>query len=144
LDLHTHSETCTEVLMSIGERTHPEAVPESAPRHLAVQHVVRVREHKLVLTGELDMASAPYLAAAAARIDMSRNTFLVLDLRNLAFIDASGIRAILVTQELCAERECTFIVVPGEREQVQRLFEICGLLDHLPFRNDEALRFLER
>jgi anti-anti-sigma factor len=130
--------------MSIGERTHPEAVAESARPHLTVQHVVRVREHKLVLTGELDMASAPYLAAAVARIDMSRNTFLVLDLRNLAFIDASGIRAILVAQELCAERECTFIVVPGEQEQVQRLFEICGLLDHLPFRNDEALRFLER
>jgi anti-anti-sigma factor len=130
--------------MSIGERTHPQAVPAIAPPHLAVQHVVRVREHKLVLTGELDMASAPYLAAAVARIDMSRNTFLVLDLRNLAFIDASGIRAILVTQELCAERGSTFILVPGEQEQVQRVFEICGLLDHLPFRNDEALRFLER
>jgi anti-anti-sigma factor len=133
-----------EVLMSIGERTDPRAVAKRVRLHLAIQHVVRVREHKLVLAGELDVASAPDLAAAVARIDMSRNTFLVLDLRNLAFIDASGIRAILVTQELCAERGCTFILVPGEQEQVQRVFEICGLLDHLPFRNDEALRFLER
>jgi anti-anti-sigma factor len=139
-----HIEWCTEVMLSISERTHPSAVPESAPPHLAVQHVVRVREHKLVLTGELDMASAPYLAAAVARIDMSRNMFLLLDLRKLAFIDASGIRAILVTQDLCAERGCTFLIVPEMQEQVQRLFEICGLLDDLPFRNDEALRFLER
>jgi anti-anti-sigma factor len=124
--------------MSVSEHGHLKAVSQPASTHLEVQHVVRGMEHTLVLMGELDMASASELAGTIAGIGMSRDTFLVLDLRKLAFIDSSGVRAILVTQELCAARGCTFVLVPGQQGQVQRVFEICGLLDHLPFRDDEA------
>jgi anti-anti-sigma factor len=124
--------------MSVNERSHPTAVPENALPQFELQYVIRDREQTLILTGELDMASAPELAGAVARFGMSRRTSLVLDLRKLAFIDSSGIRAILAARELCAEQGCEFMLVPGQREHVQRVFELCGLLDHLPFPSDQA------
>ena len=107
------------------------------PPHFAIQYVVCAAEHKLVLTGELDMGSARDLGAAVARIRMSRRTALVLDLRRLTFIDSAGMHMIVMSRELCAQQRCGFMLVPGQR-QVQHAFEICGLLDHLPFRRDHA------
>ena len=126
--------------MSVGQRSELRLVNNSSQSDyasFALQQVVRGGLHTLILTGELDLLSAPKLASAVANIRMDRSTALVLDLRRVTFVDARGIRAILVIQELCAERECGFSLVPGRR-QVQRLFELCGLLDHLPFRDDEG------
>ena len=110
--------------------------PDDPPR-FAIQYVICASEHKLVLTGELDMGSARELGAAVARIRMSRRTALVLDLRRLTFIDSAGMHMIVMARELCAQQRCGFMLVPGQR-QVQRAFEICGLLDRLPFRRDHA------
>jgi anti-anti-sigma factor len=107
------------------------------PPQLAIQYVVCAAEHKLVLTGELDMGSARDLGAAVARIRTSRRTALVLDLRRLTFIDSAGMHMIVMARELCAEQRCGFMLIPGQR-QVQRAFEICGLLDRLPFQTDEG------
>jgi anti-sigma B factor antagonist len=113
------------------------SVSQDDPPHFAIQYVVCAAEHKLVLAGELDMISARDLGAAVARIRMSRRTALVLDLRRLAFIDSAGMHMIVMARELCAQQRCGFMLVPGQR-QVQRAFEICGLLDRLPFRRDHA------
>jgi anti-anti-sigma factor len=110
--------------------------PEDWPR-FAIQYVVCAAEHRLVLTGELDMVSARELGVAVARMRMSRRTALVLDLRRLTFIDSAGMHMIVMARELCAQQRCGFMLIPGER-QVQRAFEICGLLEHLPFRHDHA------
>ena len=83
------------------------------------------------------MVSAQELGATVARIRMSRRTALVLDLRGLTFIDSSGMHMIVMARELCAKQRCSFMLVPGPRN-VQRTFEVCGLLDRLPFRSDEA------
>jgi anti-anti-sigma factor len=106
-------------------------------RVFELQQVVHGLRHTLVLTGELDLASAPTLATAVAHIRMDRRTQLVLDLRKLTFIDSTGIRAVLVTRELCAECGCEFALVPGP-PRVRRVFEVCGLLDRLPFRSVES------
>jgi anti-anti-sigma factor len=110
--------------------------PDDPPR-FAIQYVICATEHKLVLTGELDMGSARELGAAVARIRMSRRTALVLDLRRLTFVDSAGMHMIVMARELCAQQQCGFMLVPGQR-QVQRAFEICGLLDRLPFQTDEG------
>ena len=110
--------------------------PDDPPR-FAIQYAICATEHKLVLTGELDMGSARELGAAVARIRMSRRTALVLDLRSLTFIDSAGMHMIVMSRELCAQQRCGFMLIPGQR-QVQRAFESCGLLDHLPFQTDEG------
>jgi anti-anti-sigma factor len=83
------------------------------------------------------MASAPTLGRALAQIPMDGDTRLVLDLRGLCFIDSTGIRAILLAQELCAQCGSEFSLIPGHAH-VQRVFEICGPFDHFSFRDDEG------
>ena len=124
--------------MSASQPNQPMSAPLDGGCAFELQQVVSGARHTLVLTGELDAASAPTLATAVAHIRMDRTTQLVLDLRKLTFLDSAGIRAILVTRELCAERRCEFSLVPGP-PRVRRVFEECGLLDRLPFRKDVRL-----
>jgi anti-sigma B factor antagonist len=121
--------------MSARQSSQLRVAPAGEVPAFELQQVVRGTRHALVLTGELDLASAPMLGTAVAHIRMDRSTQLVLDLRKLSFIDSTGIRAVLVTRELCAERGCEFSLIPGP-PRVRRVFEVCGLLDRLPFRND--------
>ncbi len=123
--------------MSASDTNVPRAVPLEEVRAFGLQQVVHATRHTLVLTGELDVASAPVLATAVAHIRMHRSTLVVLDLRKLTFIDSTGIRAVLVTRELCADCGCEFSLIAGP-PRVRRVFEVCGLLDRLPFRNDES------
>jgi anti-anti-sigma factor len=84
-----------------------------------------------MLAGELDLATVPELEARAEQL-CAEGRELVLDLSEVAFIDSTGLLAILKTRELCAERGCGFFLTPGP-PAVQRLFELTGLADRLPF-----------
>ena len=124
--------------MSVGAQSQQSFVqdaPHCVVPKLELQQAYCGGRHTLMLAGELDLATVRQLGAAVAHIPMDGTTELVLGLREVTFIDCAGIRAILVVQELCAQRGCGFALVPG-CAQVQRSFEICGLLDHLPFRDD--------
>jgi anti-anti-sigma factor len=112
-----------------------ENVPRRVVPRLQIQQAYCAGCHTLMLAGELDLAAAPELGQAVAHIRMDASTTVVLSLRELTFIDCAGIRAILVIQELCARQGCEFSLVPGPA-QVQRAFELCGLLDRLAFRDD--------
>ena len=89
--------------------------------------------HTLTLTGELDMASTPFLEAKANQLVSQGARELVLDLGQVEFIDSSGLNSILGLRSLCEEHMCDFALTPGERP-VQRLFEVTRLIDKLPFR----------
>jgi anti-sigma B factor antagonist len=89
--------------------------------------------YTLALTGELDLASVPALDALAARLCADGASEVVFDLRRLTFIDSTGLSAILSSMRLCEEHLCNFWLIPGPRS-VQRLFELAGLLERLPFR----------
>jgi anti-anti-sigma factor len=112
-----------------------ENVPRRVGPRFELQQVYCANRHTLILAGELDLATAAELGEAVAHIRMGRSTALALSLRELTFIDAPGMRAILMIQALCEGQRCEFSLVPGPA-QVQRSFELCGLLDLLPFRDD--------
>jgi len=59
-------------------------------------------------------------------------TSLVLDLRGVTFMDSTGLHAVLLARDECAKRGCRFALVRGSA-QVQRLFELSGLTDQLPY-----------
>jgi anti-anti-sigma factor len=84
-----------------------------------------------MLAGELDLATVPELEARAEQL-CAEGRELVLDMSEVAFIDSTGLLAILKTRELCAERGCGFFLTRGP-PAVQRLFELTGLDDRLPF-----------
>jgi anti-sigma B factor antagonist len=89
--------------------------------------------HTLVLRGDLDMASAPALEGMLQELCEGGAQELVLDLRQLDFMDSTGLNAILKSRTLCEEHLCDLALIPGRRP-VQRVFELTQLLDRLPFR----------
>jgi anti-sigma B factor antagonist len=99
---------------------------------LDVQDAVAGGRHTLVLSGELDMASAPELQAAMVRLCGYGAREIVLNVTKLDFMDSAGLQAILAGQSVCREHEVDFMVTPA-KGAVQRVFEMCGMLDVLPF-----------
>jgi anti-sigma B factor antagonist len=102
-----------------------------APAGFSLRARAEGDRHTLALAGELDLATGPELERRAEQL-CAEGRQLILDLSELAFIDSSGLLAILKTRELCAGRRCGFFLTPGP-PAVQRLFELTGLLDRLPF-----------
>ncbi len=98
----------------------------SAPPHAA-----------LALAGELDIDSAPRLHEALTRLCNGGASALTIDLSRLAFIDSSGLAAIVYASRLCERRGCELAIVPGV-ENVHHVFEVSGLADLLPFRTQAA------
>ncbi|MCW3019554.1 MAG: hypothetical protein JWN10_1862 [Solirubrobacterales bacterium] len=96
--------------------------------------------HTLTLGGELDIASVPILHAAIARICEARTVGRVtLDLSGLIFIDSTGLAEIILTSQLCDRDGFELMLIPGPRA-VQRLFELTGLIDALPFSGAGEIR----
>jgi anti-sigma B factor antagonist len=90
--------------------------------------------HTLQLSGELDMAAVPSLEARVRRLCATHGTHgITLDMRDLRFIDSTGLAAIVLVSRLCAKQGLEFELIHGPRS-VQRLFEITGMIDALPFR----------
>jgi anti-sigma B factor antagonist len=79
----------------------------------------------LRLAGELDLGSAPRLEGELKAVEEERPALLVADLRELAFIDSSGLRLLLVAAERAAQDGRRFVVVRGSPE-VDRILQITG------------------
>jgi anti-sigma B factor antagonist len=109
------------------------------PRGLDVQeHTAEDGGRVLAPVGELDMASVDVLNAAVERARDARAPSITIDLRELSFIDSSGLAAIVLAGRLCDTNGLEFSLVPGS-PSTQRLFEMTGLLDVLPFRGSDQL-----
>lgn len=92
----------------------------------------------IALTGEADLLGAPKLQAAFADVCSGEPGLIVLDLKNLTFIDSSGLHALVTGHQLCRARGHELKVIPGPAN-VQRLFEITGMNDILPFGDPEPI-----
>lgn len=79
--------------------------------------------------GEIDMATVGALRAQMTDLEQQGFARVVLDLRAVTFIDSSGLKLIL---DGMSEKGAGFGVVPGP-EPVQRMFEILGITDVIPF-----------
>ena len=84
------------------------------------------------LVGELDLSTVPELQARVAALRAGGSTRVVLDLEELDFIDSTGLRMILELHGEAARDGFTLALVPGG-EAVQRVFDVTGTADVLPF-----------
>jgi anti-anti-sigma factor len=114
-----------------------EATDSSQPDELVVQHVERVGRQTLVLHGALSLDSVETLESALREIRPEGTKAVTLDLRGLVFIDSSGLWAVTSTHKWCRQRRIRFSIIPGG-EAVQRVFELTGLSDLLPFERDKG------
>jgi anti-sigma B factor antagonist len=92
------------------------------------------------LAGELDLAGAPELSRALASIPATASTRVVVDLTKLAFMDSTGLRALIVAAKALAATGGT-LTLAGPRPAVQRLFELVRLSEVIPIESslDAAL-----
>lgn len=107
----------------------------SGPVRLEVARTVADGRHTLLLTGELDLASAWALTESVQGIGGGGALALTIDLGGLTFMDSTGLRAVLLARAACAESGWDFSIKPGPAA-VQRIFELTGLIAELPFEND--------
>jgi anti-sigma B factor antagonist len=121
--------------MSRGEVGHGASADRSdtaALGSMTLRVIDREARRTLILSGELDLASRPLLDEALADVGQERIEALVLDLSGVSFMDSTGLHAVLVAKDLCARRGCELLFVRGSM-QVQRLFELSGVLPQLKF-----------
>ncbi|MEU4625686.1 STAS domain-containing protein [Actinoplanes sp. NPDC023801] len=89
------------------------------------------RVTRLVVTGDLDMATVPGLdEAVAAALTGNRPHRLVIDLAGLDFCDSAGIHALTRARD-SAQRRAAGFVVTNPTGITRRTLEISGLLDLL-------------
>jgi anti-anti-sigma factor len=105
---------------------------ESRPEGLAIDVSERGSTTTIALTGEWDLAQQPATRDAIRRILERAPESVVLDLSRLSFIDSTGLHVVHDLHQLARHHNIRLVIVPGPRG-VQRPFEICQLLDVLPF-----------
>lgn len=105
------------------------------PPYLTIEVTSTPEARRVALRGEADLSGAPSIEAAIADAT-SEAQRIILDLRNLTFIDSSGLRALMRGHEHCGARGVELQVIPGP-ENVQRLFELSGMNEILPFCDPE-------
>jgi anti-anti-sigma factor len=86
---------------------------------------------RIAPAGELDIATTPALEQEIAKATATRGSELVLDLRELTFMDSTGLRTLAQTNARADEDGFTLSIWRGSR-QIERVLEISGLGALLP------------
>jgi anti-sigma B factor antagonist len=81
------------------------------------------------LMGELDLESVPEVQRTLEPLERDGVRRLVLDLRDLRFIDSSGLNLLLQLDARGRDGGPELAVIHGG-EPVRRIFELTGLSDH--------------
>lgn len=92
---------------------------------------------RLALTGELDIAGAARVERELERIEQKPPATIVLDLRQLAFMDSTGLRVIVAADGRAREQARRLVIVRGSAT-VQRIIEMTRLDERLEIVDDPA------
>jgi anti-anti-sigma factor len=95
----------------------------------------------VVASGEIDLATSPDLRTAL-RAPEAQAPVVVLDLREVSFMDSSGLGVIVGQNKRAREEGFTFAVAISGASEVERILQISGLAATLDIRStpDELLR----
>jgi anti-sigma B factor antagonist len=84
------------------------------------------------LVGELDLATAGRLESELRRVEQGRPPVLVIDLRELRFLDSTGLRMIIATDARAREDGRRVAIVRGPNS-VHKVFQLAMLEKRLEF-----------
>jgi anti-sigma B factor antagonist len=113
----------------VPEPTDP---PPLRPGTLSLSVTVENGQRCIELFGELDLAGVEPLRAAMADAVDGEEENVVLDMSGLAFMDSSGLREVLLSEQRLEQAGRTFGIVKGP-PAVHRVFELTGAERRLPF-----------
>lgn len=106
--------------------------------------VIPERDHvRVAPSGELDMATTPRLEETIRELRESGFDHVVVDLRQLSFLDSTGLRLLLHLTAAAREDSHRLELIAGPPE-VQRVFEVTKTLAVLPFRASNGTSPLRR
>jgi anti-anti-sigma factor len=88
----------------------------------------------IVVSGELDLASAPALEEELNRAATNGADLLIVDLRELEFIDSTGLGLLIKANRQAEAAGRRFAIVRGQ-SQVQRLLGVTGIEQRLTLVN---------
>lgn len=89
----------------------------------------------LIVDGDIDLGTAPMLDQELAQAQAGDHATIVVDLDQVSFIDSTGLHVLLKHAALSSQNGNRLRLTRGSA-QVQRLFELTGTSDHLPFLTD--------
>ena len=113
----------------------PQRARTGDQRHLGALAMRSAREggaHVIALAGELDLAGAGLLEDELLRVEATDAEEIVIDLRELEFIDSTGVRLIYMADARARRGDARLAIRRGPR-RVHRIFELTDLADRLPF-----------
>lgn len=87
---------------------------------------------ELVLSGELDIASARQLVEVVER-RQPLPARIVIDLGKVTFIDSAGLRGLLTVRDRALANSGSVPCLRAVREEQLELLELCGLLEAFEF-----------
>ena len=104
--------------------------------HLIQQRILE-RDNTLVLVveGELDISTAPYLDEALTQAHATDARTIVVDLDHVDFIDSSALHVLI--KHACTEESSQRIRLTKGSPQAQRLFELARALNRWPFASED-------
>jgi anti-sigma B factor antagonist len=98
-----------------------------------VESVRDERHAVIIVTGDLDAATAPRLRQALLDLETDGVDRVVLDLRRLSFVDSFGLGVIISTKSRLSQEGNALCLVAGEGQRtLRRLLEIAGVDRLLP------------
>ena len=84
----------------------------------------------IAVAGELDLATSPALEEQFERVMSGAPTLVVIDLRELEFMDSTGLSVIIRAHQRAEQGGHRLGIVNGSR-QVRRLLSLTGVADRL-------------
>jgi len=89
------------------------------------------------LSGEIDLSTVAEIESRLQQGLEADPELLVIDLREVTFLDSSGLRLLLRLDERQRGRQGRLVLVRGGR-RVERVFELTGADEHLSFVSDPS------
>lgn len=91
----------------------------------------------IALVGELDLATAGRLESELRRVEGGQPPVLIIDMRELRFIDSTGLRLIIGADVRAREGGRRVALVPGP-DSVHKVFQLALLEKRLDFIEDPS------
>jgi anti-anti-sigma factor len=92
---------------------------------------------RLALRGELDISTADQLETEIEALNSGGSERVVLDLRELEFIDSSGIRILVLAAKRFGEAGREFALIRGI-EEVDRVLRLTGIDEQIKVLDEDA------
>jgi anti-anti-sigma factor len=84
------------------------------------------------VSGEIDLSAVGELHKEMRRAEATKASRIELDLDQLDFLDASGIRLLLDLTQRSLRNGRRLQIRPARSTQVRRVLELTGVVEHLP------------